>query len=118
MHVTNARDDPGAGYGSAVLSVGRQRRQLQERSARIDQQVDSFADQKLAALAVTFDHIGPPARRGLGNTRAQGFDTLALRRVIAGIGLRCGQHRRVKSCHLSGFLFLQDSVQEHVGIGA
>ena len=86
-------DDPDTGHDSRtghlapVLTVGGKRRQLKKRSARIHQQVDPFADQQLAALAMPRDHVGAAASRCFGDPRAQRFDALALCGVVAGVGL-------------------------------
>lgn len=101
---TDAGDDTGTGNLAAVLAIGRQRRQLQKRGARIHQQVDPVADQKFAALAVPVDHVGTSTRRRLGNTGAQGFDAFVLRRVVARVGFGCGQYCCFETRHGSDIL--------------
>ena len=86
-------DDAGRMHVAAIEAVGRQRRQLEERRAGIDQEIDALARQHLAAR-------GMPGARGLaaaagnlveflaelGDQRPHGFG-------IAGEIGRCGIDR-------------------------
>ena len=57
-------DDPGAGRIVVVHAVGGQRRDLQERAAVIEQLVDAFPRQELAAGHVAFPGLFRPAQGG------------------------------------------------------
>jgi hypothetical protein len=52
----DASYNPGRGHGIAVKPPGRQRRKLEERTERIEQVVDAFANGDLAAFAMALDH--------------------------------------------------------------
>ena len=62
---------PGAGAFVVVHAVGGQRRQLEERAARVEQAVDAVARQQLAAGDVTFPGALRAAERGRGELGAQ-----------------------------------------------
>ena len=71
----DARDDPGRGRGAVVELPGRERVQLEERRAGVDQPVDPLAGGQLAARAVPLDRLLAAAagdeRRPLAQLRDQ-----------------------------------------------
>ena len=62
----DAGDDAGAVDGVVVHAVGGERRQFEERRARIDQRHHPLARQKLAARHVPLARARRPAERGFG----------------------------------------------------
>ena len=67
----DAGDHPRAGAFVVVHAVGGQRRQLEERAARVEQPVDPVAGQQLAAADVAFAGALGPAQRRSGQLGAQ-----------------------------------------------
>ena len=85
-------DDPGTRRLVVVQAGGRERAQLEERAARVEQPFDPLADRQLATLAVPLDRAvvaaGPaPGDRCLA--RAQVGDELG-HRLVVGPRLGCG----------------------------
>ena len=84
--------DDAAGRDLAVIhAVRRQRRQLQERAAGIEQRGDAVAHQELAALGVAHPRLVGAAARRLGELVAQILDRaahgLGIAREVGGLGV-------------------------------
>ena len=104
-HADHAADGADAGdeargrHRIVVEAPGRERRQLQERAERIDQEVDAFAHGNLAAVAMALDHAVAAAGERPGLPRAQGFQEAI---INARIGLK-GRRSRIdcagERCH-------------------
>ena len=62
---------------AVVQALGRQRGELEERRAVIDQPLDPLACEQLAALAVPLDRLAAAARLGAGQPLAKPTDELA-----------------------------------------
>ena len=73
-HLADAGDDAGRCDVAAIHVVRRQRRQLQERAAGIEQRRDAVTHQELAALGMTRPRLVRAAARRLGELVAQVLD--------------------------------------------
>ena len=78
VHAADAGDDAGGGRGVVVHAVGGERRQLQERRARIEQGGDAVARQQLAALGVPVARLLAAALRGARQPRVEFVDQRAV----------------------------------------
>ena len=68
---------PAPGASSSYMSHGRERGQLEERRARVDQPIDAFANGQLALLAMPLQtYFGPPPSRHARRALAQLGDEL------------------------------------------
>ena len=76
-HLADAGDDAGRRDVAVIHAVRRQRRQLQERAAGIEQRGDAVAHQELAALGVARPRLVGAAARRLGELVAQILDRAA-----------------------------------------
>jgi hypothetical protein len=68
---TNPGDEPGAGHRVVVQSPGRERREFEERTQGVDQQINAFAHRNLAAVAMPLHHAVAAAGQRPGLPRAQ-----------------------------------------------
>ena len=99
-HPPDAGDDPGCRGLTVVEAVGGQRRELKERTARIQQRVDPLAGQQLATGHVPFPRALATAEGHPAELIGQVGGELEVRRRIAGgrVGLDrhgSGKHRCV-----------------------
>ncbi len=86
-HAADAGDDPGAVDVALVHAIGGERRELEERRAGIDQALDPFARQELAAFGVALARTLVAAeRRG----RLAGAQLVDQHRHCGGVGLEGG----------------------------
>jgi hypothetical protein len=82
LHPADAGDDAGRGHVAAVHAVGRQRRELEEGRAGIDQGVDALARQQLAARLVLGRRFRRTAARDGDGLFAQVGDQRVHRRAV------------------------------------
>ena len=82
-----AGDDPGARRRAVVEVVRRERRELEERRAAVQQALDALARQQLAARDVAVGGALPAARACGGELRVQVVDERAVRGLVGGEGL-------------------------------
>ena len=90
----DARDDPGARRGAVVEVLGRERRELEEGAAGVEQPVDALPRQQLAALRVTGARLLAAARRG---AREPLTKLPASRRCSASLRSKSGEPGRRRS---------------------
>ena len=103
-HAADAGDQARAGRVAAVHPPRGQRRQLEERRARVEQAFDALPHGQLALLAMAFDGLLAPAAPHLGQPLAQfGHDALHARAIaVEQIGIRL--QVRLDDVHRSGLI--------------
>ena len=118
-HPADPGDDPGSRGLVVVHTGGGQRRQLQERAARIEQAIHPFAGQQLAAADVTFPRAFIAAQRRGRELGVQFIDQPA---VLVGerrrrTGLVTASSRMPPGCrqHKGRFGFREHLVDRHPG---
>jgi hypothetical protein len=98
----DAGDDAGAGSLVAVHAGGGQRRQLEERAARVEQGVDAVAREQLAPRHVALARRRRAAQRGGLEPAPELVHEGALRRVVAGEVVAAGVRRAAQDRDLGG----------------
>ena len=105
---SDPRDDPGGRRLAVVQLPCRQRRELEERRVRVDEQVDPLAGGQLAARSVALDGGFPAAARDPGRALAELLDERAhslhpaREEVAVSLDLGGEEHRRGAYRHPAG----------------
>ena len=86
----DAGDDARAGRLAVVEAVRSERRELEERPARIDEALDPLAGEQLSALPVALDRGLPAAGPGLVELRVEILDQLGHSLAISDVVIRGG----------------------------
>ena len=121
-HPADAGDQAGAGRVAVVEPGGRERRDLEERRARVEQSVEPLADRQLALLAMAGVRRGTAAGPRRIESGAQvGDERRHARGVVAklgGIGASLALHhvhgvRRLYVCWRAGYVFGAGRLRHH-----